>query len=82
VAFDAVAKAARQALDQLLDPQTWPFGKALHPTDVDRVLLNVKDVTAIQSRNIFVNGALQTASFQAIPTPPGGLIYGPGICSS
>ena len=76
VAFDAVAKAARQALDQLLDPQTWPFGKALHSTEIDRALLNVKDVVAILHRDIYVNGALQKSSFEAIPTEGGTLIYG------
>jgi phage-related baseplate assembly protein len=78
VSFDSVAKAARQALDKLLDPQTWVFGVDLFPTDIDRALLDVENVKAIQSRNIFVNGRLRTSSFQTIPTPHGGLVYGAG----
>jgi predicted phage baseplate assembly protein len=78
VSFDTVAKNARQALDNLLDPQTWKFGKDLFPTDIDRALLEVKDVRAIQNRNVFVNGRLQISPFEAVPTPDGGLVYGAG----
>jgi len=78
VSFDAVAKAAQQALDSLLNPQTWQFGRPLFPTDIDRELLKVENVRAIQSRNIFVNGRLQTNTFQSIPTGSGGLVYGAG----
>jgi predicted phage baseplate assembly protein len=78
VAVDDVARRAREALDTALDPQVWQFGKPLHPSDIDRVLLAVPDVTAIQNRNIYVNGALWTAAYQPILIPDGGLLYGAG----
>jgi predicted phage baseplate assembly protein len=78
VSFDSVAQEAQKALDSLLNPQTWPFGKDLSPTAIDRALLSVKNVSSIQNRNIFLNGILQTSPFKAIPTPQGGLVYGAG----
>jgi predicted phage baseplate assembly protein len=58
------------------EAQGWEFGKALYPTSLFSVILGVRDVTAVLSLSLSVNGQPHEDLKQAIVLPPDGLVYG------
>jgi predicted phage baseplate assembly protein len=76
--FDAVARDVAKALDDFLDPRSWPFGKNLYPTSFFDVILDVPDVVAVETLSVEVDGRPHDSLAIPVTVPPGGLVFGRG----
>jgi predicted phage baseplate assembly protein len=74
--FDAVTLSVLSALDQELAPRRGRFGESLSPTRLFSTILQVQDVTAVLSLNLYVNGRRYTNGLDPIPVPADGLVFG------
>lgn len=74
--FDQVTISVIKAIDKLLDPRRGEFGKELFPTSLFSTILQVPDVEAVLSLNIFVDGMLHEELKKPVRVPPDGLIFG------
>jgi predicted phage baseplate assembly protein len=73
--FDAVSLAVLNALDQQLDPRKGSFGEDLSPTRLFSTILQVPDVTAVLTLNIYVDGR-RHIGLDPIAVPADGLVFG------
>lgn len=73
--FDAVTLAVMKAIDKLLDPRKGEFGKELFPTSLYSVILQVPDVVAVLSLNVFVDGR-RHEGLEPVKVRPDGLLFG------
>ncbi|HJT86570.1 MAG TPA: putative baseplate assembly protein, partial [Bryobacteraceae bacterium] len=74
--FDTVTINVLNALNQELDPRQGRFGESLSPTRLFSTILQVQDVTAVLSLNLYVNGRRYTGNLDPIPVPADGLFFG------
>jgi predicted phage baseplate assembly protein len=80
-AFDAVERDVIAALDDYLDPlgePGWEFDQDLYPTSLFKVILDIKDVAAVQRIAVSVNGQPHDDLTQPIAVPDDGMVYGKG----
>jgi predicted phage baseplate assembly protein len=80
-AFDAVERDVINALDLYLSPlgdPGWGFGQDLYPTSLFRVILDVKNVAAVQRMFVKVNGQPHDDLTQPVSVPDDGMVYGKG----
>ena len=80
-AFDAVERDIISALDGYLDPlgkPGWKFGQDLYPTNLFKVILDAKNVAAVQRMFVSVNGQPRDDLTQPISVPLDGMVYGKG----
>jgi predicted phage baseplate assembly protein len=73
--FDTVTLEIIKALDRLFDPRKGNFGKEIFPTSIFSAILPVKDVVAVLSLNVFVDGRLHD-DLDPVRVPPDGLVFG------
>lgn len=81
---DAMAEAARKAINAYLDPLTggmnsqgWPFGDSLIPTNLYAVLAGVDGIAGVTFLSVAVDGRDHPVD-SPVPVPPDGLLYGAG----
>jgi predicted phage baseplate assembly protein len=74
--FDKVTTDVLNALNAKLDPRNGEFGKDLFPTSLYSAILQVTDVVAVLSMNVYVDGRRHTRVEDMITTKADGLLYG------
>ncbi|MCP4654021.1 MAG: putative baseplate assembly protein [bacterium] len=75
-AFDAVALAVREKLDELLNPYNQKFGRDLFLSRFADVVLNAAGVREIVKLDLYVDGRLHESLSLPIKVPADGLVYG------
>lgn len=75
-AFDTVKQEVIQAIDAALDPFHRDFGADLYPTSFYSIILNVKNVRAVTSLSISVNGRPHEDITKEITLNQDELVYG------
>jgi predicted phage baseplate assembly protein len=75
-AFGKVETDVKTALNQRLDPLSWPFGRELYPTGLYDVIYHVEGVVAVTHLRLFVNGLPHERLEEPVVVPPDGLVYG------
>lgn len=73
--FDSIVLDIMAALNKALDPGQGKFGVTVYPTSLYGTILQVPNVTAVVSLNMFVDGILSTG-LQPLKLPPDGMVYG------
>lgn len=73
--FDQVTISVIKAIDRLLDPRKGDFGNELFPTSLFSTILQVPDVVAVLSLNVFVDGT-RHEGLKPVRVPPDGLVFG------
>jgi hypothetical protein len=84
-AFDVIAQALQQHINDYLDPlrlpvpddpwPVWDFGNELQPTSLYAVFMRVKDVTSVKALALYVDGVPHDLD-KPVVVPPDGLVYG------
>jgi len=76
--FALVERDVLSAIDAYLDPQSWPFGEDLQPTNLYGVIRAVEGVSSVPRLEVRVDGVPHAALGEAIEASPMGLFYGGG----